>query len=268
MTRWMRTYGRGSVFLVSVLLISRVCVAGTTPPELLGTWEVTQVALDTKDQPHWRYEPNDPRILGRILVLEADGAIKFNFGREVCDHVDWASGSTMTLSALIGNSFPRPPHVGLTRNPTPQDFDLKLGVQTITPLSAVCSNADGSREKGIKWGNAWFVSVASEKLVVGYDGDTVLVLARVAPASPAKPSFSCKGSLDATETAICGSVVLAGYDRSVAAAYKRSRKRRETEQESVQDEQRQWVKERNRCGSDAACLEDRMRERIDALMQD
>lgn len=254
--------------LLSLLIATQVGAAATTPLELQGTWEVTQVALDTKDQPHWRYEPNDPRILGRSLRLGADGEIVFNFQRELCDRVVWSSAPRSTLGVLIGKSFPRPPRAGLQRSPTLPDFELKFPDQTVTPFSAVCAGADASKGKAARWADAWFVSFGSEKLLVGYDSDTILVLVKTKVGAPTKPSFSCSGTLNVTESAICSSAALAGYDRSVAAAYKRSLKRRETESEIVKEEQRQWVTVRNNCKSDTSCLENQMRERLDVLMQD
>lgn len=242
--------------------------ATATPPEMQGAWEVTQVALDTKDQPHWRYEPNDPRILGRILQIGADGQIAFNYKRERCDHVAWSPGQKTTLAALIAKGFPRPPKAGLQRSPTLVDFELKLPNHSVTPVSAVCTGAGGATDKAARWGDAWFASVDGDKLVIGYDGDTVLVLMKAKSATAPTASFSCHASLNPAESAVCGSPALAGFDRSVAAAYKRSLRRRAGDSDVVKAEQRDWVKLRNSCQSELSCLEDRMRDRIDALMQD
>ena len=43
--------------------------SGAPPAALQGDWEVTQVGVDENDQPHWRYEPGDPRLeIGRAHV--------------------------------------------------------------------------------------------------------------------------------------------------------------------------------------------------------
>lgn len=91
---------------------------------------------------------------------------------------------------------------------------------------------------------------------------------KLTPATAPATSFSCQGILSPTELAICDSPALAGFDRSVAAAYKRSLRRRTDNREDVIAEQRNWLKTRDSCKMEASCLEDRMRERIDALMQD
>lgn len=242
--------------------------AAATPPELQGAWEVTQVALDTKDQPHWRYEPNDPRILGRILQIGADGQITFNYKRERCDRVTWSPSPKTTLAALIAKGFPRPPKAGLQPGPTPADFELKLPNLAVTPLSAVCTGAEFAADKAARWADAWFASLEGDKLLIGYDGDTVLVLTKTKAAAAPRASFSCHATLNPAETEVCGSPALSGFDRSVAAAYKRSLRRRADESDVVKAEQRDWIKLRDSCKSEPSCLEDRMRERIDALMQD
>ena len=46
--------------------------AGPLSP-LQGRWEVVQVAVDHRDQSHWLYFPDDPRLLGRQLDIGSDG---------------------------------------------------------------------------------------------------------------------------------------------------------------------------------------------------
>lgn len=260
---------RAGVATIYALLITlstaRFCVADATPHQFLGTWEVIQMAVDLADQPHWRYEPNDPRIVGRTMTIGADGAIDFNFSRELCGRVDWIAKGKTRLSTLIGKTFPRPPHPGLAKAPTLQDFNLSVPNTTVTPYRPLCASSTLSSGKGSYWGDAWFVSLSPEKMLVEYDGDTILLLRKV---HAAKPSFTCSGNLSPTETAICSSVALAGYDRSVASALRRKLQREPKKKRLQEEEQQDWLQKRNQCKSDPVCIENRMRERIDVLMQD
>jgi hypothetical protein len=65
-------------------------VAGA-PPAIAGTWDVEHVAVDGQDAPHWGYRPDDPQLVGRILVIES-GKVTFEDGKEIgCKQVAWPS---------------------------------------------------------------------------------------------------------------------------------------------------------------------------------
>jgi uncharacterized protein YecT (DUF1311 family) len=260
---------RGLAFLALLTLAALTGRAvAAAPNELQGSWEVTQVAVDTLDQPHWGYEPDDPRVLGRILVLGADGSIDFNLGREACARVEWRSEGQTMLSTLVAKTYSRPARKDLKRSPSLEDFGLHLADRSVAPWRAVCPAAGSAKAPAILWANAWFVRLDGQQLAVGYQSNLLLILTRAQIAPPYRPSFACTGALNVTEAAICNSLSLAGLDRSVHAAYQRSLKRRAEEKSAVIEEQRQWIKARNQCGADSGCIEDRMSERIELLMQD
>jgi len=54
------------------------------------------------------------------------------------------------------------------------------------------------------------------------NGGYVLLLQRREPGAAIRASFACSKAHSAVEQAICASPTLAGYDRSVAAAYRRA----------------------------------------------
>ncbi|MGR3455234.1 lysozyme inhibitor LprI family protein [Pseudooceanicola sp.] len=81
-----------------------------------------------------------------------------------------------------------------------------------------------------------------------------------APASAATPSFDCSRAGTPTEYAICDNDELARLDVALADAYRAARDR-----PGVRDRQRAWIKERNLCGANVACLAQRMRERLAEL---
>lgn len=85
-------------------------------------------------------------------------------------------------------------------------------------------------------------------------------------ADVATPSFTCGDKLGPAERQICSDAKLAGLDRRLADAYRASRERlRGAARQSLVRDQRRWLGERNRCKSDARCLEARYGERLAAL---
>ena len=80
------------------------------------------------------------------------------------------------------------------------------------------------------------------------------------------PSFSCDAVLNEVETRICADAGLAVLDQAVSQAYlTRVRPLAGTVRARYAQEQRDWLGQRNACGDDAACLEERYRERLLAL---
>ncbi len=241
----------------------QACAAAPPPAALQGDWEVAQVGVDENDQPHWRYEPGDPRLVGRALTIGAHGELSFDFGKSPCPSVDWVARPPAKLSDLVGRTFPRPPGADLPRLPALADFGLPLDDRQVVALDADCPGAPPAR-----WNRAWFASLGVDKMVVAYDGDLLLVLARVARGAAPVASFACSAARTPTEKAICGSRALAGYDRSLAAAWRRALKRHADDKAAFEQAQRAWLATRDACGGDAACISDRLQERLDVLMQD
>jgi uncharacterized protein YecT (DUF1311 family) len=254
--------------LAGALAAAQARAAGAPPAALQGAWEVTQVGVDENDQPHWRYEPDDPRLVGRALEVGAHGELSFDFGKSPCQAVDWMPRAPATLSALVGKTFPRPPGADLPRQPALNDFGLKLADRKVVAIDANCAAAKKAGDAPTRWNRAWFASLGADRMVLAYGGDLLLVLSRVDRAAAARASFSCAAAGTPTEKAICGSRALAGYDRSLAAAWQRGLHRHDDDKAAYEQAQRDWLATRNACGGDAACLSDRLQERLDVLMQD
>ena len=77
------------------------------------------------------------------------------------------------------------------------------------------------------------------------------------------PSFDCAKAGTPTERAICTSPVLSSLDRALTDAWS-SRRQRDGSGELLA-EQRRWIAKRDACGSNAACLERSMRDRVEVL---
>ena len=227
-----------------------------------GTWDVVQVAVDRKDQMHWLYVPGDPRLLGRELVIAAD-AWTFNDGSDPCEKPA-VSARQAAFAKLLAESFPRPPGPGRPAAPTLADFGLAASLnKSVTVYTPRCAPRSDGRDSQ-PWSEAWFVTAAPDRLLMRIGTSAVLTLARRAPNAAPQPSFACAAARSPIERLLCGSVPLAALDRSVAAAYKR--KRAVADPAALRAAQAEWLKRRDACGEDPACVADAMRERIDELM--
>jgi uncharacterized protein YecT (DUF1311 family) len=228
-----------------------------------GAWDVVQVAVDSKDQMHWLYVPADPRLLGRELLIAAD-AWRFNDGSDPCEKPD-VSRRDASFAKLLAESFPRPPGPGRAATPTLGDFGLAASLnKNVTVYTPRCAPRSDGRDPQ-PWSEAWFVNAAPDRLLMRMGSSAVLTLARRTPNAAPQPSFACSAARTPIERMLCGSVALAALDRSVAAAYKR--KRDTSDAGALRAAQAEWLKRRDACGQDEACVADAMRERIDELMQ-
>lgn len=96
----------------------------------------------------------------------------------------------------------------------------------------------------------------------------MLVLQRREPGDAIRAPFACAKAHSAVEQeAICAEPTLAGYDRSVAAAYRRALHLAGDDASAVKQAQLEWLHSRDACGANAEYLGQAMRERVEQLMQ-
>ena len=258
-------HARAFAVLVAACTMLPVLAAAPAAP-FAGTWLVIQVAADRQDPQNWVFKPQDPRLLNRVMTIGSDGRLDFNLTTEACDHVAWAPRSPSRLSALTALTFARGPG---RKAPSLADFDLKFADPTVKPWVARCPADPGSKDRPASWGHAaWFAMLDATRLGVAYDSDTVLVLDKLPPGTPVRPSFACTGARSATETAICGSQALAGYDRSIADVYARVVQKADAGKRApLEQEQKAWLKTRDACNADNVCLSNSMADRLGLLVQ-
>ncbi|BFI96606.1 MAG: hypothetical protein RSP_21160 [Rhodanobacter sp.] len=248
----------GAIITCSAVVQTAVA---TAPAALQGRWEVIQVAVDHRDQNHWQYFPDDPRLLGRQLVVD-DAGIRLDDGSRSCNSPSFAALPAGKLQRFISTRFPRPASFDTPTQPTLADFDIALPDTTVSPLQIRCAT------EASPWNGAWLVATAAHHLLTNYDGSGyVLVLRRLGTHEPIRASFACAKAHNASEQTICTSATLAGYDRSVAAAYRFALQRSGGDTDSLRQAQRKWIESRDACGTDADCLAASMRNRTDQLMQ-
>jgi uncharacterized protein YjbI with pentapeptide repeats len=98
-----------------------------------------------------------------------------------------------------------------------------------------------------------------------FTGAEIRRLAALPPPAPARvgPGFDCARAGSATERAVCASDELSAMDAALSALW-RGRPRTDADRAA----QRAWLRARNACGGDAACLSGSYEGRIAALADD
>jgi uncharacterized protein YecT (DUF1311 family) len=233
-----------------------------TPPGLLGTWDVEQVAVDGQDQIHWDYRPNDPQYLYRALFI-AGNNIRFNGSNFHCTQERWVSHS-VTWAKLLAKGFPRPPVGGRKVTPTVDDFDLKVSAAASVVAFPIC---EGKTGKAAFPTGMWVAVMASDKIALKIDSSGFFILSRRAAGAQPRASFACAKATSPTEKTICGDYDLAAWDRSVAAAWRKVIERKPGDDELLIG-QKDWLKKRDGCGADATCIQRQMFGRVERLVQE
>lgn len=86
-----------------------------------------------------------------------------------------------------------------------------------------------------------------------------------AGAAGAQPSFDCRKAATPTEKAICADAQLAWLDRAVATAFRQLKAELASQIEMLPAEQTEFLKVRDACGAEKACLARAMESRRSAL---
>lgn len=132
---------------------------------------------------------------------------------------------------------------------------------SLGPLNEAASAPKGSQ--------TWLVSAPQGQRHMLWYGDTVLTLNAVPAGSRTRPSFACNRARLAAERSICASNSLASLDKSLATAWADALKACEGQPACLQplrQQQKAWVKQRNQCGNNEACLRETLRDRLEVLV--
>ena len=237
------------------------------PETLIGTWQVTEVHIDTAAA--WRryYQYNDPRLTGRLFTIGHQQLTSTTSEEELCVNPKVAIRRT-TAAELIKNSMAGRRNT-VPGTPTPKDYELPLADNAPVDVLSVSCKGDGLFGGGLGHAieGAWIVVLHKDQLAIRWYDETILLLRRFPDNAQPKPSFDCHKAATVTEETICGSVALAALDQSVAQTYKFAVnvfKEAENPQALAQLKvtQKQWLTQRNACGADAHCLEKSMKGRL------
>jgi uncharacterized protein YecT (DUF1311 family) len=271
--------GRASTSAALTLLcfFGHAYAEAPVPSSLVSTWQVVQVRTDRGATRRLNYEYDDPRLKWRLFAITRDRITTDAAGDRACVAPSMSAVST-TAGALVrdtlsGRSAAQPP-------PTPADYELPLaadgsadvlwvscGEGSFGPSRAASAetNTDRKRRAG-----TWILPLTQDEIAVRWYDQTVLTLRKLSSDAPPSPSFPCATARSSVEKAICGSVELAGFDRSLAEAYAAAldRKKRDNGREAVRrtrNAQAQWQVSRDRCGADAGCIRKSIETRLAEL---
>src|SRR5450432_3955097 len=94
------------------------------PATIAGTWEVERVEMDPQDPSRWPLPHNDPRFVGRALVI-APGRVEIEGDKDLtCQQSTWPAHKS-TWARLFAEGYLRP-RPGALASPTPEDFGIVL----------------------------------------------------------------------------------------------------------------------------------------------
>lgn len=238
------------------------------PLSLIGTWQVTKVNIDTGATRRLHVQYNDPNEKGRIVVITPDKITNDGLDKMVCTHPT-VTVKRSTAAALIKESMGWrgfDPEI-----PTPKDFELPIANKTmVNTLWINCEKGDfGPGAKDISQ-NTWIVPLPNGQLAMLWYDDSILILSRLPANAKPKASFDCAKAKTTVEKTICGSVSLASFDLSVAESYKQNivgftEGKDPLAVKRVKASQKAWLKKRDVCGANAACLKKSMEEQLEYM---
>ena len=244
------------------------------PKEVMGTWVVTKVNIDSESSRRLTISYDDPQLMGRIFTFSAS-KITSNTISDTCDNpmMEIRRMKAGKLFAMAMWTHGIPP-----RGPIPEDYWMPFGSDKVFDVYTVRCNDGlwngamaGDNKTGV--GKGWFVLLPGGQILVHWYDSSVITLDRLPADAKPDPSFDCKKATLLVEKTICGSVSLSLFDRSVMQAYRNAFSGFSGSggsydpnlAQQVKASQKAWLKKRNACGSNEACIIKLMREQISFL---
>lgn len=203
--------------------------------------------------PQGAFRSDDPQLVGRIVSFNGSAA-SFDGSYKACSRTTKTTAK-ISIGQLIRRIYPDRPNYGKHYVAHPRDFGLaSLPSTLIVATTFRCVMPRGNH--GEDWTGATLFPSGDGRWALSLIKDQLLVLK---PAlGPIRASFDCAKARSTVERTICSDRLLAGWDRSVTAAY-------DTGQGDL-SEQRAWLAERDKCGSDKECLHESMSLRTSNLL--
>lgn len=197
------------------------------------------------------YDEDDPQLVGRIVSF-APGKATFDdyvtcFGMK-------ATPLRGTASGFFRQVFPRRGSPNYA--PYPQPADFRLPIRPTALLSGFrfrCGPGAGDSSGSNEWSQAAAFPLPGGRWGLEWGGDFVLVLAPRPRGTAIRASFICAKAATPVERTICADPGLAGWDRSVAAAYHAALSASGDDM-TITDEQKRWLTNRAKCGTNRNCL--------------
>lgn len=242
------------------LLFSASSLAETVQSPV-GTWQVTNVSINNQSQRTLEYQHDDDRLVGRFINVSPTAITADLPGGVNCSSPVFTQNN-QKLDTWITQVF------GEADDANAKNYRLGIaGTEKATITAIQCKT--GQITSGDSDRNVDIVFVGNKVLLNWTDG-SLLILKPVNQNTKPAASFNCEKAATDTEKTICQNRTLASLDASVSRSYSGYRKEavrlnnRELESKLV-TQQKEWLKQRNVCASDADCLQKSMQDRLESL---
>lgn len=252
-------------WVVRMLVSVAPALAQSFPQALEGTWRVTSALTDSGASRTVQYRNDDPRLKGRSVTFST-ATIATDLPEDKRCVKPAVAAQRTTAGALIQATL-------ATRSAgkaaTAEDYHL--GVASGASVDALwVSCSEGTMGPNGRNRGTWMVVLPDKRLAMRWYDETILLLTRLPENTRPDPSFACAKASALVEKTICGSVSLAAFDRSVAESYAAASKRFLDDDDkdalkTLRAGQREWLAKRNACGPKAACVQNAMENRLEAL---
>jgi len=245
------------------------------PDNLVGSWQVHEVHINTTSGRLTQFSWGDPRLKWRIFEFS-----DANIGNDAYDFDDkCAKPSAEYVNATANDLFFRsiggydyPPMPGV--KPV-VDYRINInGEEDLRAIILSCADGIWQGDLGVsdqKLGDlavrgAWIILQNDHSMYLRWRDESVLRLEKIRDRSPIIASFDCVKAGTKTERAICASYRLSAFDRSVADAFARYASQVSgPDLENAMEGQRIWLKQRDACGLSEKCILKKMRFRLNDL---
>lgn len=267
--------------LCEVCQAEQVTIHASTPlpATMLGIWQVTDVLTDLGVKGIIQGLDDKyliPKYHGRIFTLTPK-RLSINTDDEICDKPEISirkSTAAEIIAKSMSTRFPDPSH------PTPHDMRLPLADDApVEVLYLLCKNKFRSKDRGMQTDAdlnnvVWFINLGNKQLAMSWYEQTILILTPVPENTIPVASFNCTKAGTIVEKTLCDSVGLAAYDQSLAQTYRlvmtyyRSKPNTKATIADLKKSQKEWLVQRDKCGTNVACLEKIMDIRVGDLIYD
>jgi uncharacterized protein YecT (DUF1311 family) len=217
-----------------------------------GQWRITAVHTDRDRTSRMTITPDDPALVGRTITATATS---LTLGADTRCQSPSATSQTETLDTLIAATMAARPETA--PRATGADYGIAAPNTPVAILWIACNAGQFGPADFTPHPGAWIVQTPGHALLIGWADSTILTATPIAATAATPPSFPCAAAHSASEHAICASPDLAAADRSVAASYADAKQWCDGDAaklHTLAGVQNTWRQQRDRCGSDTACL--------------
>jgi hypothetical protein len=233
--------------------------------ELVGAWQVTSAHFNLNTARRRVYEWNDPRLIGRTMEISKGEISTYISFPEFCKNAKFGSHRTSAGNQL---EISMPERGYPPQSPRTEHYELPIKNNAqIEVFTAYCTKSNPPTEFVTEIDGIWFTEVSNGKLAMRWHGDVILFIEKIKSDAIPNPSFLCDKAKTTTEKAICKSISLANFDRSIASSYTEAKRlfteiKESKKIEKLKSTQNKWLITRNECGNNSECLMKSMASRL------